>query len=86
MIVVNMPKRNKSSDLTDKQVLILISDHQHQEPCIEDLLNFANKEMYGYKWDKDKIRNSINRLEAKGRILTRDVVRERKRCRVPYLA
>ena len=85
MIITNRPKRNKPSDFVDKQVLILISDHQHEEPCLSDLLAFARKEMPAFRGDEDTIRHSIDRLEKRGKIATKYVIRRGKACRVPYL-
>ena len=79
-------KRNKSSGFVDSQVLILVKDHQHEEICIEDLVKLAQREFPKWPWSNDKIRNSINRLEARGKIETKYVIREKKQCRVPYLA
>jgi hypothetical protein len=49
-------------------------------------VKLAEKEFPKWPWSNDKIRNSINRLEARGKIETKYVIREKKQCRVPYLA
>ena len=83
---IKQTKRNRASGFVDSQVLILIRDHQHEEICIEDLVELAQREFPKWPWNNDKIRNSINRLEARGKIETRYVIRKKKQCRVPSLA
>jgi hypothetical protein len=83
---IKRANRNKASGFVDSQVLILVRGHQQEALCIEDLVELAQKEFPKWPWTNDKIRNSINRLEARGKIETRYVIREKKQCRVPYLA
>jgi hypothetical protein len=49
-------------------------------------VKLAQSEFPKWPWSNDKIRNSINRLEARGKIETKYVIREKKQCLVPYLA
>jgi hypothetical protein len=70
----------------DSQVFILVRNHQQEALCIEDLVKLAQREFPKWTWSNDKIRNSINRLEARGKIETRYMIREKKQCRVPYPA
>ena len=83
---IKQTKRNRASGFVDSQVLILVRDHEHEALCIEDLVKLAEKEFPKWPWNNDKIRNSINRLEARGKIETRYVIRKKKQCRVPSLA
>ena len=83
-IICNRPKRTKESDFVDIQVATLISDHDGDELCIEDLVTTAEKDMPRFQWTNDKIRNSINRLEKRGRLASKYAIRGGKLCRVPY--
>lgn len=84
VIIVNRTKRNTSTDFVDMQVATLISDHAAEEPCIEDLVGLAEKEMPNFVWTDDKVRNSVNRLEKRGRLASKHAIRGKKLCRVPY--
>jgi len=84
IIIVNRGKRNTSTDFVDMQVATLISDHVEKEPCIEDLVGLAETEMPNFAWTDDKIRNSVNRLEKRGRLMSKYVIRSKRLCRVPY--
>jgi hypothetical protein len=82
--VTNRPKQRRIVDFVDKQVATLIKDHAGEELCIEDLVAVALKEMPGFEWKDDKIRNSVNRLEKKRLVASKYVVRRKRLCRVPY--
>jgi len=84
-IIVNRAKRNRESDYVDLQVATLIGDHEGEELCIEELVTVAEKEMSKFSWTNDKIRNSVNRLEKRGRMASKHLIREGRLCRVPYL-
>jgi len=83
--VTNRPRQRKVTDFVDKQVATLIKDHAGAELCIEDLVAVAIKEMPGFEWKDDKIRHSVNRLEKRGRLASRYVVRSKRLCRIPYV-
>ncbi len=83
-IIVNRPRRNRESDYVDVQVATLISDHEGEDLCIEELVKAAEREMPRFTWTNDKIRNAVNRLEKRGRIASKHVIREARLCRVPY--
>ena len=83
-ITVNRSKHNTVTDFQDIQVATLIGDHVEEEPCIEDLVQIAKKDMPKFFWNNDKIRNSVTRLEKRGRIASKYVIREKRLCRVPY--
>jgi hypothetical protein len=83
--VTNRPKQRKVTDFVDRQVATLIKDHAGEELCIEDLVNAAEKEMPTFDWTKDKIRHSVTRLEKKGLVTSKHVIRSKKLCRVPSL-
>lgn len=84
MIIANRPKRSAATDFVDMQVSTLISAHASEEPCIEDLVHIAEKEMPNFDWTDPKIRNSVNRLEKRGRLASKYVIRRKRLCRVPY--
>jgi hypothetical protein len=83
--VTNRPKQRRVTDFVDMQVATLIRNHADEELCIEDLVAVALKEMPGFEWKDDKIRHSVNRLEKRGRLASKYVVRSKRLCRVPYL-
>jgi len=84
IILSNRPKRSSSTDFVDMQVATLISDHVSEEHCIDALVDVAKKVMPTFEWTDDKIRNSVNRLEKRGRLASKYVIRGKKLCRVPY--
>jgi len=83
--VTNRPKQRRVTDFVDMQVATLIRNHACEELCIEDLVAVALKEMPGFEWKDDKIRHSVNRLEKRGKMASKYVVRSKRLCRVPYL-
>jgi len=83
-IIVNRPKRSAATDFVDLQVSTLVTDHADEEPCIEDLVRLAKKDMPKFDWTDDKIRHSVNRLEKRGRLASKYVIRRKRLCRVPY--
>jgi len=83
--VTNRPKQRRVTDFVDMQVATLIRNHAGEELCIEDLVAVALKEMPGFEWKDDKIRHSVNRLEKRGKMASKYVVRSKRLCRVPYL-
>ena len=83
--VTNRPKQRRVTDFVDMQVATLIRDHAGEELCIEDLVAVALKEMPSFDWTDDKIRHSVNRLEKRGNMASKYVVRRKRLCRVPYL-
>jgi len=83
--VVNRPKQRRVTDFVDMQVATLIRNHADEELCIEDLVAVALKEMPSFDWTEDKIRHSVNRLEKRGKMVSKYVVRRKRLCRVPYL-
>jgi hypothetical protein len=83
--VTNRPRQRKVTDFVDMQVFTLIKQHAGEEHCIEDLAAVALKEMPSFDWTDDKIRHSVNRLEKRGRLASKYVVRSKRLCRVPYL-
>jgi hypothetical protein len=84
VIIVNRLRRNSTTDFVDMQVSTLISAHASEEPCIEDLVDIAKEEMPKFEWTDPKIRNSVNRLEKRGRLMSKYVIRRKRLCRVPY--
>jgi hypothetical protein len=82
-IITNQKRRNARTDYVDSQVLLLVKDHEKDEPSIKDLCLFAAKEMHG-NWTEDKIRNSLNRLEKRGKVASKHLIKEGRLCRVPY--
>jgi hypothetical protein len=82
--VVNRPIQRRVVDFVDMQVATLIKHHADEELCIEDLVAVALKEMPSFDWTEDKIRHSMNRLEKRGRLASKYVVRRKRLCRVPY--
>ena len=83
--VTNRPRQRKVTDFVDMQVFTLIKHHASEELCIEDLVALALKEMPSFDWTDDKIRHSVNRLEKRGRLASKYVIRSKRLCRVPYL-
>jgi len=67
------------------QVSALLSNHKGEGLCISDLVEVAKKEMSAFEWSNDKIRNSINRLERRGKAKSHHEIRGRIMCRVPQL-
>lgn len=84
-IIVNRTKRSTATDFVDMQVATLMADHQEEEPCIEDLVQIAKREMPKFCWTNDKIRHAVERLEKRGRIASKYAIRGKRLCRVPYL-
>lgn len=85
IIISNRKRRNSTTDFVDMQVSTLISDHAEEEPCIEDLVQIAKKEMPNFDWSNDKIRHAVERLEKRGRLVSKYVIRGKRLRRVPYL-
>ena len=83
--VTNRPKQRRVTDFVDMQVATLIKHHAGEELCIEDLVAVALKEMPSFGWTDDEIRYSVNRLEKRGKMASKYVVRRKRLCRVPYL-
>ena len=83
--VVGMPKKNQASDMTDKQVRILLRKYAGQQLCLEDLVDKAKEEMPGVPWNNDKVRHSIDRLEAKGEVRSIREIRDNRMVRIPCL-
>ena len=83
--VTNRPRQRKVTDFVDMQVFTLVKHHAGEELCIDDFVAAAIKEMPGFEWKDDKIRHSVNRLEKRGRLASKYVVRSKRLCRVPYL-
>ena len=83
--VTNRPKQHKVTDFVDMQVFTLIKQNAGEELCIEDLVALALKEMPSFDWTDDKIRHSVNRLEKRGRLASKYVIRSKRLCQVPYL-
>jgi len=75
--VTNRPKQHRVTDFVDMQVATLIRNHAGEELCIEDLVAVALKEMPSFDWTDDKIRHSVNRLEKRGNMASKYVVRRR---------
>ena len=79
-------KRNKPSDLCDKQVRILLREHGSSgKVCIADLVEIACREMPGYSWDHHAILNSIERLEKRGEVTSHHEIRDGRAIRIPCL-
>jgi hypothetical protein len=86
MIVVSrFRKRNSKTDFVDMQIVTLISNHENSELSISELLEIAKVEMPATEWTHDVIRNSLNRLEQRGRAQSKHTIRGGVACRVPYL-
>ena len=83
-IVVNRPKQRRVTDFVDMQVAMLVRNHSGEELCIDDLVDAAQRDMPNFEWNNDKIRHSVDRLEKRGRIGSKHVVRRKRLCRVPY--
>lgn len=82
--IINIKRRDKKSDFVDMQVIILLQNHQDEENSIKELCQIAKEEMHG-DWDEDKIRNSLNRLEKRDKVASKQLIKEGRTCRVPYL-
>ena len=80
-----MPKKNRASDMTDKQVRILLLKYAGQQLCLGDIVDKAKEEMPGFPWNNDKVRHSIDRLEAKGEVRSTRTVRDNRMVRIPCL-
>ena len=83
--VTNRPKQRKVTDFVDMQVFTLVKHHASEELCIDDFVALALKEMPSFDWTDDKIRHSVNRLEKRGRLASKYVIRSKRLCRVPYV-
>ena len=82
--VTNRPKQRRVTDFVDMQVATLIRNRASEELCIEDLVTVALKEMPSFDWTDDKIRHSVNRLEKRGKMASKYVVRRKRLCRITY--
>lgn len=83
--VTNRPKQHRVTDFVDMQVATLMRNHAGEELSIEDLVDTARRDMPNFEWNNSKIRNSVIRLEKKGLVGSKHIIRSKKLCRVPYL-
>jgi len=84
MMVPNRPKQHRVTDFVDMQAAMLVRNHAGEELCIEDLVDAAKRDMPNFEWNNDKIRHSVDRLEKRGKIASKYVIRRKRLCRVPY--
>lgn len=79
--VVNMPKRRSDSDFTDYQVLTMVRANPGIN--IYQLSINCEKQMRG-NWSRDKVRRSIERLIARGRVTMGNGTEGGRACRKVY--